>query len=136
MDKYRILYVDDDPEWSRHAKEAINKTSDWEITTAGSISDVTQLIREERGFEVAIVDLGIGGGSLRWDPKSGEEIARRLSERGVKIGLLSAQDSEVSRKIAKDLNAPLFDKGHINSFLEVATKTLNYGLPTGSERMG
>ncbi len=98
--KYEILYVDDDPDWSEKVADVLKQSDDYSVHCAQSIKEVENFREQGVIFDAAIVDLGIGGG-INWNPKSGEEVAQRLKEDGTNVTLFSGLTNETSRTIAK-----------------------------------
>ena len=60
-DKWRVLYAEDDEDWQMLAREAFSKSKEYEVTFAKSVAEVDALLREQKTFDIALVDLGLGG---------------------------------------------------------------------------
>lgn len=132
-DKWKILIAEDESDWCDVALRHLTKDGNWEPTVVKSLNEAKKIINEGRNFDVALIDLGLGGG-FRFDPKSGEELAELLKENGAKVGLFSGLTAEVSRAIARRLGAPLFDKSKIHNFVELANQTLYWEPEDQKER--
>ena len=128
-DRWKILIAEDNLDRCDYAASRLKKDGNWEPTVARSLSEAKRIIDEGRTFDVALVDLGLGGG-LKFDPKSGEELAELLIQCGTKVGLLSGSTAKVSLEIAHRLKVPFFDKIEIDDYVVVAKEIL-YRLPEG-----
>lgn len=127
-DKWRVLIAEDDPDWQELAGENLSKTKDYEITFAGSLFEVDTLLRQERTFDIALVDLGLGG-YKNFNMQGGKDAAIRLQQQtDAKVGLFSAITNQEARQIARELGVPLFDKTKYDGFDNMLKETLHWNL--------
>lgn len=123
-DKWRVLYAEDDEDWQVLAREALSK--EYEVTFASSLAEVDRLLREQKTFDVALIDLGLGG-YINFSMQGGRDAAIRLQQQtDAKVGLFSAMPNDEAKRIARELGVPLFDKTNYDGFCQMVNDTLYY----------
>lgn len=122
-DKWRVLIAEDDDDWLLLAKDQLSE-NEYSVTVARSTAEVDTLIRQKREFDIAIVDLGLGG-YRNFNMQSGLDVAALLiKETGAKVGLYSAITNEEAKRKARELGVPLFNKAEIHGFDNMVNETL------------
>ena len=118
-ERYRMLHVEDDKDWQDEIKRHLQDRC--QITSCSSIGEVLILLKQERVFDIAVVDLTIDRFGDDWEIKTPEDLILHLKSQGIGVVVFSGVYDKAKPRIESTLGVKIIDKSDIKEVEDFQT---------------